>query len=114
MFLVFFAVGGEPICLLLSTATTSVVLANVSDASLVYSVDISQGVPIDLGQRMSSCEQNTDLMCIALIITTDSNNLTEGEFQAFYNGKITRIGYGKNFYSTAIVQLNVAARLRSC
>ena len=77
-------------------------------------MDISPGVAINLGQRMSSCEQNTDLMCIALIITTDSNNLTEGEFQAFYNGKVTRIEYGKNVYFFAIVQLNIAACLRSC
>ena len=74
--------------------------ANSSNASLVITVNLQQGVPIDLVQTIDSCEQNTGLTCISLIIATNSDNLPEGEFQAFYDGKVTRITYGKTALNT--------------
>ena len=74
---------------------TAVVYAEVSNTSLEFSVDLPRDVPIELVQTMGQCEHDAVLTCISLHITTDSNNLPEGQFRAFYGGKITTISYGK-------------------
>ncbi len=81
---------GEKICLVLTPATTAVIRACSSDASLQFSTNLSPSVPIDLVQT-----RDAGTMCQLLIITTGSDNLQEDEFKVYYNGSSVRIIYGK-------------------
>ena len=74
---------------------TAVVYAEVSNTSLEYSVDSPPDVPIELIQTMGPCDHDTSLTCISLLITTASDNLPEGQFRAYYDGKVVTISYGK-------------------
>ena len=86
----------EAICLVLSITAVAVVSTNSSDGTLEFSVDLAQEIPLNLTQRKDRCDESEDVTCSFLIITAESSDLPEGEFQIYFGKRSTRTTFGEH------------------
>ncbi len=64
------------------------------DPDMIFSVDVSHDMDINLVQTRRPCHGDTSMMCVVLVITTDSFNLPEGTFNIFYNHETMNLNHG--------------------